>query len=364
MHPRHPYAGELVYTAFSGSHQDAIRKSLAKQRERRAVGGRVPADRSARPRPPLRGGRAHQQPVGQGRRAARARARLRHHVAALAADRRSRKVVQSEAERTGGEVEGAAIRAAVRRRVRRRSRSATRSATTTLKRLGDRVDVRALVSGTTIVGEGYGVVEALMQGIRRVRVRCRRRSRRSTSSRSAAAPTRRRWRACALVVERRDQHRRRLRRRHDRRGAAGGADRARAPGVPAREHVAGRRRRVAGVANAASGVLEGSVRPLALTARLPARADVRDGCDTLRRCPQLEQTGGVLEHLGAHRERLRPDRARAELHARALRAARVRRAHEGARPPAALVRLRHERACAAASSTTTSTASSRSTCRS
>ena len=29
IHPRHPYAGELVYTAFSGSHQDAIRKGLA-----------------------------------------------------------------------------------------------------------------------------------------------------------------------------------------------------------------------------------------------------------------------------------------------------------------------------------------------
>ena len=29
IHPRHPYAGELVYTAFSGSHQDAVRKGLA-----------------------------------------------------------------------------------------------------------------------------------------------------------------------------------------------------------------------------------------------------------------------------------------------------------------------------------------------
>ncbi len=29
VHPRHPYAGELVFTAFSGSHQDAIRKGLA-----------------------------------------------------------------------------------------------------------------------------------------------------------------------------------------------------------------------------------------------------------------------------------------------------------------------------------------------
>jgi len=31
VHPRHPYAGDLVFTAFSGSHQDAIRKGLAAQ---------------------------------------------------------------------------------------------------------------------------------------------------------------------------------------------------------------------------------------------------------------------------------------------------------------------------------------------
>ncbi len=29
VHPRHPYAGDLVYTAFSGSHQDAIKKGFA-----------------------------------------------------------------------------------------------------------------------------------------------------------------------------------------------------------------------------------------------------------------------------------------------------------------------------------------------
>jgi 2-isopropylmalate synthase len=29
IHPRHPYAGDLVYTAFSGSHQDAIKKGMA-----------------------------------------------------------------------------------------------------------------------------------------------------------------------------------------------------------------------------------------------------------------------------------------------------------------------------------------------
>ena len=32
VHPRHPYAGDLVFTAFSGSHQDAIKKGFAVQK--------------------------------------------------------------------------------------------------------------------------------------------------------------------------------------------------------------------------------------------------------------------------------------------------------------------------------------------
>ncbi|MES2018441.1 MAG: 2-isopropylmalate synthase [Pseudomonadota bacterium] len=32
VHPRHPYAGDLVFTAFSGSHQDAIKKGFAQQK--------------------------------------------------------------------------------------------------------------------------------------------------------------------------------------------------------------------------------------------------------------------------------------------------------------------------------------------
>jgi 2-isopropylmalate synthase len=34
VHPRHPYAGELVFTAFSGSHQDAIKKCLSARDEK------------------------------------------------------------------------------------------------------------------------------------------------------------------------------------------------------------------------------------------------------------------------------------------------------------------------------------------
>ncbi len=39
VHPRHPYAGDLVYTAFSGSHQDAIKKGFeALDRDAKAAG--------------------------------------------------------------------------------------------------------------------------------------------------------------------------------------------------------------------------------------------------------------------------------------------------------------------------------------
>ncbi|MEV7378306.1 2-isopropylmalate synthase [Streptomyces lydicus] len=42
VHPRHPYAGDLVYTAFSGSHQDAIKKGFdAMQAEATAAGKTV-----------------------------------------------------------------------------------------------------------------------------------------------------------------------------------------------------------------------------------------------------------------------------------------------------------------------------------
>ncbi|MFD0886375.1 2-isopropylmalate synthase [Streptosporangium algeriense] len=39
VHPRHPYAGDLVYTAFSGSHQDAIKKGLEALEAKAAAGG-------------------------------------------------------------------------------------------------------------------------------------------------------------------------------------------------------------------------------------------------------------------------------------------------------------------------------------
>ncbi|MGI5491600.1 2-isopropylmalate synthase [Microtetraspora malaysiensis] len=43
VHPRHPWGGELVYTAFSGSHQDAIKKGL-EHMERDAAAAGTPVD--------------------------------------------------------------------------------------------------------------------------------------------------------------------------------------------------------------------------------------------------------------------------------------------------------------------------------
>ena len=40
VHPRHPYVGDLVHTAFSGTHQDAIKKGFAEHRSRAAAAGR------------------------------------------------------------------------------------------------------------------------------------------------------------------------------------------------------------------------------------------------------------------------------------------------------------------------------------
>jgi hypothetical protein len=77
IHPRHPYVGDLVFTAFSGSHQDAIKKGFAARRD-----GDIwevpylPID-PARSRPHVRVRDPRQQPVRQGRHRVPAGTRLR-----------------------------------------------------------------------------------------------------------------------------------------------------------------------------------------------------------------------------------------------------------------------------------------------
>ena len=86
---RHPYVGELVYTAFSGSHQDAINKGMKalKKANKPHLGSALPADRPAGCRPHLRGDHPHQLAVGQGRHRLCAAGRLRPQPAAQPAGR-------------------------------------------------------------------------------------------------------------------------------------------------------------------------------------------------------------------------------------------------------------------------------------
>jgi isopropylmalate/homocitrate/citramalate synthase len=89
VHPRHPYGGDLVFTAFSGSHQDAIKKGFAARED--AAATKCGKCRICRSIPKisgaLRSGHPHQQPVRQGRRRLRDAARLRLRSAARDADR-------------------------------------------------------------------------------------------------------------------------------------------------------------------------------------------------------------------------------------------------------------------------------------
>jgi 2-isopropylmalate synthase len=78
VHERHPYGGDLVFTAFSGSHQDAINKGLKAIESRgrtgqgrpgrHRMGGALPADRPQGCRPHLRGRHPGELAVRQGRR--------------------------------------------------------------------------------------------------------------------------------------------------------------------------------------------------------------------------------------------------------------------------------------------------------
>ena len=94
---RHPYGGDLVYTAFSGSHQDAIKKGFDAMRADAAEAGvevdefrwevPVPADRPEGHRPHLRGRDPGELAVRQGRRRLHHEGRAPAGPAAAAADR-------------------------------------------------------------------------------------------------------------------------------------------------------------------------------------------------------------------------------------------------------------------------------------
>ncbi|MEJ2654153.1 MAG: 2-isopropylmalate synthase [Acidihalobacter sp.] len=171
VHPRHPWVGELVYTAFSGSHQDAIRKGMAHYRERQGEGWNVPY----LPIDPADLGRRYEEVVrinSQSGKGGVAHVLERDYGISLPrwlAQELSR-AVQAESERTGGEVTSARIHAIFE------DQYCTAPAgwemdSYALSRAGDTVKgtigVGRGAGAAQWHGEGHGVVEALVDALAR-----------------------------------------------------------------------------------------------------------------------------------------------------------------------------------------------------
>ena len=165
-HPRHAYAGELVFTAFSGSHQDAIRKSLARQR------ADEPWQVAYLPIDPQDLGRRYDEVVRINSQSGKGGVLyVLERDFGITLPRWLQidfsKVVQHQAERTGGEIQGSEIRQLFD--------AAYVSAPVgwcigdySIRRDGNRVRLHASLDGTTLEGTGHGVVEALMDALQRL----------------------------------------------------------------------------------------------------------------------------------------------------------------------------------------------------
>lgn len=162
-HPRHPYAGELVFTAFSGSHQDAIRKCMAKRQDTDEVWNvaYLPID-------PKDLGRRYEEVV-------RINSQSGKGGVALVLERdynislprwlqiEFARVVQKEAEITGGEIDSHTIHQLFERDYLQVPKG-WRLNTYDLHRTDEGVQAKVIVGNgerTELEGQGHGAVEAL-----------------------------------------------------------------------------------------------------------------------------------------------------------------------------------------------------------
>jgi 2-isopropylmalate synthase len=119
VHPRHPYGGDLVYTSFSGSHQDAIKKGFdAMERTALATGadaGDLPWDMPYLPIDPRDVGRTYEALVRINSQSGKGGvAYIMHAWHGLSLPRPLQiefaRVVQSEADAAGGEITPGQVR--------------------------------------------------------------------------------------------------------------------------------------------------------------------------------------------------------------------------------------------------------------
>jgi len=162
-HPRHAYAGELVFSAFSGSHQDAIRKSLAKQRADEAWQvAYLPID-------PRDLGRRYEEVVRINSQSGKGGVlHVLERDFGITLPRWLQidfsRVVQEESETHGGELTSGAIRELFERTYVS-NRENARLSDYRVHRSGNRVRLEASVGGSTLEGEGEGAVEAMLAAL-------------------------------------------------------------------------------------------------------------------------------------------------------------------------------------------------------
>ena len=168
-HPRHPYAGELVFCAFSGSHQDAIRKCLGKRQ------GRDVWDLAYLPVDPRDLGRRYEEVVrinSQSGKGGVAHVLERDYGITLPRwlQIELSKVVQKQAETTGGEINSVEIHRTFEARYLAVPAGWTLDGYD-LHRQGEKVQAQvAFGEGEdieTLNGRGQGAVEALADALER-----------------------------------------------------------------------------------------------------------------------------------------------------------------------------------------------------
>jgi len=175
VHPRHPYAGELVFTAFSGSHQDAIKKGLAAQRDAEAA-GRELWDVPYLPIDPADVGRTYEAVIRVNSQSGKGGiAFLLERDYGLALPRLLQiefsQVIQRITDATGKELSAAEIRAAFDREyvmaeapIAYIDHRAQHAAQGTIEQLTTRLDVEG--RETRLEGRGNGPVDAFVQAVR------------------------------------------------------------------------------------------------------------------------------------------------------------------------------------------------------
>ena len=178
MAERHPYGGDLVYTAFSGSHQDAIKKGF-EALERDAARAGVPVDDHEwavpyLPIDPKDVGRSYEAVIRVNSQSGKGGvAYILKHEHKLDLPRRAQiefsRVIQQRTDAEGGEVAPAAIWDAFRSEYLDRERPLWLDSVHTSSAAGekDQLTVNVFVDGelTALSGEGNGPIAAFVDAI-------------------------------------------------------------------------------------------------------------------------------------------------------------------------------------------------------